>query len=114
MRNAMYYDGVRCNSSGDWAAFIKSWLAALGGFMKRLFAISALLLAFTLPSVAQGIRLSLSDQKRFDSYYSRWQEYRRTNNSSEVVSMEKRIQDVNRHYGIPPGTPDGNAAPSGN
>src|SRR5207247_10030903 len=82
--------------------------------MKRLFAISALLLAFTLPSVAQGIRLSLSDQKRFDSYYSRWQQYRRTNNSSEVVSMEKRMQDVNRHYGIPAGTPYGNVASSVN
>jgi len=82
--------------------------------MKRLFAISALLLAFTLPSVAQSIRLSLSDQKRFDSYYSRWQEYRRTNNSSEVVSMEKRMQDVYQHYGIPAGTPYGNVASSGN
>src|SRR5439155_27063475 len=78
MRNAMYYDGVRCNSSGDWLLLSKLVVAAFGGFMKRLFAISALLLAFTLPSVAQGIRLSLSDQKRFDSYYSRWQEYRRT------------------------------------
>ena len=92
----------------------KSVVAAFGGFMKRLFAISALLLAFTLPSVAQSIRLSLSDQKRFDSYYSRWQEYRRTNNSSEVVSMEKRMQDVYRHYGIPAGTPYGNVASSGN
>src|SRR5256885_2967157 len=93
MRNAMYYDGVRCNSSGDWLLLSKLVVAAFGGFMKRLFAISALLLAFTLPSVAQGIRLSLSDQKRFDSYYSRCQEYRRTNNSSEVVSMEKRMQE---------------------
>src|SRR5437899_10556572 len=82
--------------------------------MKSLFAISAFVLAFTLPTVAQVIRLSLSDQKRFDSYYSRWQEYRRTNNSSEVVSMEKRMQDVYRHYGIPAGTPYGNVASSCN
>jgi hypothetical protein len=82
--------------------------------MKKFFAISALLLAIVLPAVAQGIRLSLSDQKRFDSYYSGWQEYRRTNNSSEVVSMEKRMQDVYRHYGIPAGTPYGNVASSGN
>ena len=82
--------------------------------MKRLFAISALLLAFTLPSVAQGIRLSLSDQTRFDSYYSRWQDYRRTNNRSEVLSMEKRMQDVYKHYGIPASTPYQNVASSGN
>src|SRR5437879_4561886 len=113
MRNAIYYDCVRCNSICYWLLLSKLVVAAFGGFMKRLFAISALLLAFTLPSVAQGIRLSLSDQKRFDSYYSRWQEYRRTNNSSEVVSMEGRMQDVYRHYGIPAGTPYGRVASSG-
>jgi hypothetical protein len=50
-------------------------------------------------------RLSSDDQQRFDSYYSRWQEYRRTNNRDEIVSMEKRMQDVMTHYNIPPNTP---------
>src|ERR1700756_4678675 len=86
-----------------------------GEFMKKWFAVMALLAALFSPCLAQAQgRLSLSDQKRFDSYYSRWQEYRRTNNSSEVVSMEKRMQDVYRHYGIPAGTPYGNVASSGN
>jgi hypothetical protein len=50
-------------------------------------------------------RLSTDDQQRFDSYYSRWLEYRRTNNRDEIVSMEKRMQDVKVHYNIPPNTP---------
>jgi hypothetical protein len=74
--------------------------------MNKLFAVSALLFAFALPSVAQGTHLSLSDQKRFDSYYSRWQSYRATNNQSQVRSMEGRMQDVYRHYGIPANTPE--------
>jgi hypothetical protein len=82
--------------------------------MKKLLTLSALLLALIAPAVAQRVRLSLSDQKRFDSYYSRWQAYRATNNASEVVSMEKRMQDVYSHYGIPPNTPYGNVASSGN
>ena len=73
--------------------------------MKKLLGMMALLLAIALPVFAQGRRLSSDDQSRFDSYYSRWQEYRRTNNRDEVVSMEKRMQDVYQHYGIPSNTP---------
>jgi hypothetical protein len=73
--------------------------------MKKLLVMMALLLAIALPVFAQGRRLSGDDQRRFDSYYSRWQEYRRTNNRDETVSMEKRMQDVYQHYGIPSGTP---------
>jgi hypothetical protein len=50
-------------------------------------------------------RLSADDQSRFDSYYSRWLEYRRTNNQSEVVSMEKRMRDVMSHNNIPANVP---------
>ena len=50
-------------------------------------------------------RLSSDDQQRFDSYYSRWIEYRRTNNRDEIVSMEKRMQDVMNHYNIPLNVP---------
>src|SRR5215470_5094822 len=81
--------------------------------MNKLFAVSAVLFAFALPSVAQGTHLSLSDQKRFDSYYSRWQSYKATNNQKEVRSMEGRMQDVYRHYGIPANTPYGNVASGG-
>jgi hypothetical protein len=46
-------------------------------------------------------RLSSEDQHRFDSYYSRWREYRRGNNRDEVASMEKRMRDVMSHNNIP-------------
>src|SRR5437868_15143728 len=74
--------------------------------MKKLFAVSALLFALFVPVLAQAQRqLSADDQRRFDSYYSRWQEYRHTNNREQIASMEKRMQDVYAHYGIPAGTP---------
>jgi hypothetical protein len=50
-------------------------------------------------------RLSPRDQEKFDSYFSRWQDYRRTNNREQVNSMEGRMQDIYRHYRIPSGTP---------
>jgi len=57
--------------------------------MKKYLGIMALLLAIALPVFAQGRRLSSDDQRRFDSYFSRWQEYRRTNNRDEVISIPK-------------------------
>jgi hypothetical protein len=50
-------------------------------------------------------RLQGNDQSRFDSYYTRWLQYRRQNNGGEIRSMEKRMQDIYRHYSIPPNTP---------
>src|SRR5207245_10603839 len=74
--------------------------------MKKLFAVSALLFALFVPVLAQAQRqLSADDQRRFDSYYSRWQEYRHTTNREQIASMEKRMQDVYAHYGIPADTP---------
>ncbi len=82
--------------------------------MKKLFAFMPVFAALILSHFAQAqIRLSLSDQQRFDSYYSRWQNYRATNNQSEVRSMEGRMQDVYQHYGIPAGTPYRNVASGG-
>jgi hypothetical protein len=49
----------------------------------------------------RGSRLSADDQQRFDSYYSRWQEYRRTNNRGEMESMEKRMRDLMSRNHIP-------------
>ena len=58
----------------------------------------------------QNQRLSGEDQGRFDSYFQRWQNYRRTNNRDEVISMEKRMFDVYDHYGIPHDVPFEGAA----
>jgi len=83
--------------------------------MKKIFLILGLMLAITLPAFAQSgqRRLSPDDQRRFDSYYQRWQQYRQTNNRSEMSSMEKRMQDIYQHYGIPANTPYGRVASDG-
>jgi len=74
----------------------------------------SLILVMLAPAFAQyGRRLSGDDQRRFDSYFSRWQEYRRTNNRGEVRSMEGRMQDIYRHYGIPANTPYDRIASNG-
>jgi len=51
------------------------------------------------------IVLPAEDQQRFDSYYSHWLEYRRTNNRDEVVSMEKRMRDLMSRNNIPSDVP---------
>jgi hypothetical protein len=74
--------------------------------MKKLFGILILLAAITLPALAQWQqwRLSPDDQSRFDSYYTRWQEYRQNNDRDQTISMEGRMLDVYAHYNIPPQT----------
>jgi len=49
--------------------------------------------------------LRSDDQSRFDSYYTRWLNYKRTNNSGEVRSMEKRMYDIYNTYRIPTSVP---------
>ena len=82
--------------------------------MRKWFVFIFMFAALTLPHLAQAqVRLSLSDQRRFDSYYSRWQSYKATNNQSQVRSMEGRMQDVYRHYGIAANTPYRNVVSGG-
>jgi hypothetical protein len=50
-------------------------------------------------------RLSPEDQGRFDSYYSRWMDYRRGDRRSDIDSMERRMHDVMDRYQIPPRVP---------
>lgn len=71
--------------------------------MKKTFGI-LFLLAVSLPVLAQS-GLSQRDQQRFDSYYTRWQQYRQVNDRGQIISMEKRMLDVYAHYGIPSQTP---------
>jgi hypothetical protein len=83
--------------------------------MKRIFVLSAMILVLLAPAFGQSRerQLSADDQRRFDSYFSRWQDYQRTNNQSEMRSMESRMQDIYRHYGIPSNTPYGRIARNG-
>jgi hypothetical protein len=59
-------------------------------------------------------RLSAEDQRKFDSYYSRWLEYRQSNNRDEVVSMENRLRDVMSRYNIPSEVPFSQIASNNN
>jgi hypothetical protein len=77
--------------------------------MKRLSTVLVLLVFVTLSALAQIAqyqgRLSPDDQKRFDSYYQRWLEYKKSNYRDEALSMEKRMQDVMEQYNIPASVP---------
>src|SRR5437867_8853813 len=73
--------------------------------MKKTLVLSVLILVLLAFAQWRGRQLSADDQRRFDSYFSRWQDYQRTNNRGEMRSMENRMQDVYRHYGIPSNTP---------
>jgi hypothetical protein len=44
-------------------------------------------------------------QQKFDSYYQRWLQDRASNNTGEMASMEKRMQDIMVHYNIPSNVP---------
>jgi hypothetical protein len=82
--------------------------------MKKFLLSFALVLTLTLPALAQWHnRLSSSDQGKFDSYYSRWIQYRDTNNRDQIGSMEKRMQDLMARYRIPLNTPYWQVASNG-
>lgn len=83
--------------------------------MKRTLVLSGLILVLLAPAFAQpgGRQLTADDQRHFDSYFSRWQDYQRTNNQGEMRSMEKRMQEIYRHYGIPSNTPYSRIASNG-
>jgi hypothetical protein len=81
--------------------------------MKKLLGIAALFLAFAAPVLAQEHRLSPEDQSRFDSYYSRWQDYRQRNDRDQIASMEGRMRDIYARYGIPAQVPFDRVASSG-
>jgi len=109
--------------------------------MKKILIMFAVLIAFTVPVLAQDAddnrrqgdrddaahqdnrgherrqwqgRLSSEDQRRFDSYYSRWLEYRQTNNRDQIASMEERMRNVMSHNNIPQDVPFDQIASNGN
>jgi len=109
--------------------------------MKRILVVCAVLIALAVPVLAQDAddsrrqgdrddagrqdsrghrhgqwrgRLSSEDQQKFDSYYSRWLEYRRSNNQHEIASMEERMRDVMSHNNIPSDVPFDQIATDGN
>jgi hypothetical protein len=81
--------------------------------MKKFLGVAALLLAFAWPGLAQEHRLTRDDQSKFDSYYSRWIEYRQTNNRDQERSMEERMRGLMSRNGIPDDVPFERIASSG-
>lgn len=51
-------------------------------------------------------RLSPEAQRDFNSYYSRWQEYRESNNREQMHSMEERMEDLKARNNIPQNVPN--------
>ena len=82
--------------------------------MKKIFVIGALLMVLLVPAFAQGRRMSPEDQGKFDSYYSRWQQYRQSNDREQIQSMESRMQELMGRYGIPSDVPYDRVANGGN
>ncbi len=89
--------------------------------MKRLLALSALLIAFaltttTMPAQAQnpgvygqpqgwhGV-LSADDQSHFDKYYSKWVDATRKNDQDDISGNARHMQDIMARYRIPPNVP---------
>jgi Domain of unknown function (DUF3395) len=50
-------------------------------------------------------RVRPDDQKRFDSYFTRWMEYRAKRDKEQIASMQGRMLDVYAHNNIPMTTP---------
>src|SRR5258708_21023991 len=73
--------------------------------MKKMFLILGLLLAMGIPALAQSQQMSPDDQGRFNSYYSRWLQYKQTNDRDDMIGMKQRIQDPINRNGIPSKTP---------
>jgi len=82
--------------------------------MKSILGILALLLALGIPGLAQGARMSPDDQDRFNGYYGRWVQDKQTDNRDDMLSMERRMQDLMAKYGVASNTPyDEIASPGG-
>ncbi len=82
--------------------------------MKKFLATFALLLAFTLPGIAQGqVRLSAEDQKKFDKHYSKWVNDTRKNDRDDIAKDVHEMQEIMAKYNIPANVPYDQIASTG-
>src|SRR5207247_10632909 len=58
-------------------------------------------------------RAITENERSFDRYYERRQEYSQSKHRDEAASMEKRLGDVYAHYAIPSDTPYWKVASNG-
>src|SRR5262249_37771429 len=77
--------------------------------MKKLSIFLMMFLSLALSASAQLSqyqgRLSSDDQKRFDSYYQRWLDYKRSNDRDDIISMERHMQEIMMRYNVPSSVP---------
>ncbi|MCU1270669.1 MAG: hypothetical protein JWN74_1963 [Acidobacteriaceae bacterium] len=72
--------------------------------MKKFFGSLIVLAAMALPALAQQ-QMSIDDQQKFDSYYSRWVQDKQNSDRDDMVSMEHHMQDLMNKYAIPADRP---------
>jgi hypothetical protein len=68
--------------------------------------------AYGYPANAPG-RLSPDDQRKFDQYYQKWIDASRKNDSDDIQSNARHMQDIMAHYNIPPNVPFDQIATNG-
>jgi hypothetical protein len=68
--------------------------------------------AYGYPANSQS-RLSPDDQRKFDDYYRKWMDASRKNDSDDIQSNARHMQDIMAHYNIPPNVPFDQIASNG-
>jgi hypothetical protein len=58
-------------------------------------------------------RLSPDDQRKFDDYYRKWLNARRSNDRDDIVENERHMQDIMARYNIPADVPFDRIASNG-
>ena len=74
--------------------------------MKKFLGTVTLLLALSLPGLAQGqTRLSADDQKEFDKYYTKWVNDTRKNDRDDIAKDVHKMQQIMGRYNIQANVP---------
>ena len=82
--------------------------------MKKLLGACALLVAMTMPCIAQRpSRLSSDDQKEFDKYYTKWVNDTRKNDRDDIAKDVRHMQEIMARYNIPADVPFDQIASTG-
>src|SRR5256885_14111801 len=82
--------------------------------MKKLLGACALLVAMTMPCIAQRpSRLSSDDQKEFDKYYTKWVNDTRKNDRDDISKDVGRMQEIMARNNIPASVPFDQIASTG-
>ena len=82
--------------------------------MKQFLGTFTLLLALTLPALAQGqVRLSHEDQEKFDKHYTKWVNDTRKNDRDDIAKDVHEMQEIMAKYNIPANVPYDQIASTG-